>query len=156
MFIRSIKSPASCLSMKFDNITLVSIKKITIPGTATTYTRLFSQSRPASFTPNSTYRNKCQNVSHTKPSPVQHDQQPEDVKMTTLTFWSSPHHWKRAAVNTTRCLIGCTLGDFSALWFLQANFSDMGMGSIMAISSSPSPSPSSLPLTPFSPPQLTN
>ena len=43
--------------------------------------------------------------------------------------------WKRAGVNTFRCLVGCTLGDFSAMWFLQANYPDMGMGLVMGISS---------------------
>ncbi|GAB5372347.1 hypothetical protein AAMO2058_001657600, partial [Amorphochlora amoebiformis] len=28
--------------------------------------------------------------------------------------------WKRAAANTTRCLIGCSLGDFSMMFYLQS------------------------------------
>ncbi|KAI1086231.1 hypothetical protein F5B19DRAFT_501848 [Rostrohypoxylon terebratum] len=31
-----------------------------------------------------------------------------------VRFWASPSTWRRASVNTTRCLIGCTSGDFSA------------------------------------------
>lgn len=120
------------------------------------HARTFSHSSPAALNSNYSHLNKCQNASHTtsKQSSDQHNRnQPEAVKISTLAFWSSPHHWKRATVNTTRCLIGCTLGDFSALWFLQANFPDMGMGSIMAISSSPrllNPTP-----FPFPPPKLT-
>jgi hypothetical protein len=50
-------------------------------------------------------------------------------------FWGSRNVWKRAGINTFRCLVGCTLGDFSALWFLQANYPDLGMGFIMGVSS---------------------
>lgn len=56
----------------------------------------------------------------------------------TFEFWGSRHLWKRAGINTFRCLIGCSLGDFSSMWFLQANYADMGMGLIMGISSKPS------------------
>lgn len=37
-----------------------------------------------------------------------------------LQFWNSRATWRRAAVNTLRCLAGCTLGDFSAMWILQS------------------------------------
>lgn len=59
----------------------------------------------------------------------------QPASMTSKLFWSSGPTWKRASVNTTRCLIGCTLGDFSAMWFLQMYYSDLGMAPIMAISS---------------------
>lgn len=52
-----------------------------------------------------------------------------------LGFWASKSIWKRASVNTFRCLVGCTLGDFSALWFLQAFYPNLGVGTIMGISS---------------------
>ncbi|GFF21921.1 hypothetical protein IFM61606_08204 [Aspergillus udagawae] len=52
----------------------------------------------------------------------------------TLSFWSSKTGWKRAAVNTLRCLAGCTLGDFSALWVLQSFYGHWGMGAIMGVS----------------------
>lgn len=54
---------------------------------------------------------------------------------TTTVFWASRPTWKRSSINTLRCLIGCTLGDFSALWFLQSFYSDLGIGTIMAASS---------------------
>ncbi|KAF4966909.1 hypothetical protein FSARC_5473 [Fusarium sarcochroum] len=50
------------------------------------------------------------------------------------SFWNSRQTWKRASVNTTRCLIGCTLGDFTAMWLLQAYYPDLSMGIVMPIS----------------------
>lgn len=50
-------------------------------------------------------------------------------------FWTSKQIWARAAVNTWRCLVGCTIGDFSAMWLLQMYYSEIGIGTIMAISS---------------------
>lgn len=50
-------------------------------------------------------------------------------------FWLSPPIWRRAGINTFRCLVGCTLGDFSAMWYLQAFHPDMKMQAVMAISS---------------------
>lgn len=50
-------------------------------------------------------------------------------------FWLSQPTWRRAGINTLRCLVGCTLGDFSAMWYLQAFHPDIQMGAVMAISS---------------------
>ncbi|OTB17196.1 hypothetical protein K445DRAFT_57919, partial [Daldinia sp. EC12] len=50
------------------------------------------------------------------------------------TFWTSRSTWKRAALNTTRCLVGCNVGDFSSMWYLQTFHPDIGMGIIMALS----------------------
>ena len=52
-----------------------------------------------------------------------------------LPFWACRSTWKRAGINTLRCLVGCTAGDFSALWILQTYYPEMGMSSIMALSS---------------------
>ena len=52
-----------------------------------------------------------------------------------LKFWNYRSTWKRAGINTLRCLVGCTLGDFSALWMLQTYYPALGMGKIMAASS---------------------
>ena len=52
-----------------------------------------------------------------------------------LDFWKSESTWRRASINTFRCLVGCTSGDFAAMWFLQAHYPDLGVGPIMAISS---------------------
>lgn len=55
-------------------------------------------------------------------------------KITQLEFWQSTSAWRRAAINTFRCLIGCTAGDFSAMWSLQSFYPEIGIPSIMAIS----------------------
>ena len=33
--------------------------------------------------------------------------------------WSCVHTWKRSAVNTARCLFGCSIGDFGTIFFFQ-------------------------------------
>jgi hypothetical protein len=38
-------------------------------------------------------------------------------------------------VNTLRCLVGCTLGDFSMMWFLQSQHPGLGLYTIMGFSS---------------------
>ncbi|KAI1411738.1 hypothetical protein F5Y13DRAFT_54216 [Hypoxylon sp. FL1857] len=50
-----------------------------------------------------------------------------------LQFWTSMSTWRRAGVNTFRCLVGCTSGDFSAMWFLQMFYPELGVGPIMAV-----------------------
>lgn len=57
------------------------------------------------------------------------------VPQINVDFWMSTFVWKRAAINTLRCLIGCTLGDFSTMWFLQVHYPSLGIGVIMATSS---------------------
>ncbi|KAI0410936.1 hypothetical protein F5X98DRAFT_384581 [Xylaria grammica] len=52
---------------------------------------------------------------------------------TSLSFWMSAAVWRRSAINTLRCLIGCTSGDFSAMWLLQASYPEIGIGAIMGI-----------------------
>ncbi|QDS68756.1 hypothetical protein FKW77_004867 [Venturia effusa] len=58
----------------------------------------------------------------------------ENTKIVRLEFWQSKSAWRRAAINTFRCLIGCTAGDFSAMWTLQSFYPEIGLTSIMAIS----------------------
>lgn len=36
------------------------------------------------------------------------------------SFWADKIKWKRAAFNTFHCLIGCSVGDFGMIFFLQA------------------------------------
>lgn len=50
-------------------------------------------------------------------------------------FWAHRSTWKRAGINTLRCLVGCTAGDFSTMWLLQTFYPELGMGPIMAASS---------------------
>ncbi|KAF2012810.1 hypothetical protein BU24DRAFT_453144 [Aaosphaeria arxii CBS 175.79] len=65
----------------------------------------------------------------------QHKQnQASTISPWTLEFWSSTPTLKRACINTFRCLVGCTTGDFSAMWYLQAFHPELGMGGIMGIS----------------------
>lgn len=52
-----------------------------------------------------------------------------------LPFWTCRSTWNRAGINTLRCLIGCTAGDFSAMWLLQSYYSELGTSSIMVASS---------------------
>lgn len=78
-------------------------------------------------------------------SPKPTKQAPE-VSAYSREFWSSRSTWRRAGVNTFRCLVGCTAGDFSAMWYLQAFHPELGMETVMAISSRPySPRPSTFP-----------
>ena len=79
--------------------------------------------------------------------------------LTSRTFWASPPTWRRAGLNTLRCLIGCTAGDFSAMFYLQSFHADLGVPVIMALSSPSSVFPlfPSHPPTPLPPQQpLTN
>lgn len=48
----------------------------------------------------------------------------EDTKpsVTNTKFWSDPVTWQRTRINTLRCLIGCTTGDFGTMWYLQMNY----------------------------------
>jgi cation transport ATPase len=52
-----------------------------------------------------------------------------------ISFWKSAKNWKRASFNTFNCLIGCTIGDFGMIIFLQAYFlgTSMAMQMILAI-----------------------
>lgn len=79
------------------------------------------------------------------PGPPCHDasrpggaQQSSTASIASAAFWTSNATWRRATVNTFRCLVGCTAGDFSAMWFLQSSYPELGMEWVMAISSSSS------------------
>ncbi|WP_421765061.1 DUF4396 domain-containing protein [Ekhidna sp.] len=37
-------------------------------------------------------------------------------------FWADTIKWKRASFNTLNCLIGCSIGDFGMVFFLQAYY----------------------------------
>ncbi|KAJ5581180.1 hypothetical protein VI817_009219 [Penicillium citrinum] len=58
----------------------------------------------------------------------------EKSSVLSSSFWSCRSTWRRAGINTLRCLIGCTVGDFSALWTLQSYYPELGMNSIMLAS----------------------
>ncbi|KAJ5085130.1 hypothetical protein N7532_009901 [Penicillium argentinense] len=59
---------------------------------------------------------------------------PKSHPVLSRAFWSCRSTWRRAGINTLRCLVGCTVGDFSALWTLQSIYPDLGMGNIMMAS----------------------
>ena len=40
-------------------------------------------------------------------------------------FWQDRHHWWRASKNTLNCVIGCSIGDFGMLFFLQLNYPEI-------------------------------
>ncbi|MCK5208806.1 MAG: DUF4396 domain-containing protein, partial [Cyclobacteriaceae bacterium] len=43
------------------------------------------------------------------------------------SFWSDISKWKRASFNTMNCLIGCSIGDFGMILFLQAFYPETSM-----------------------------
>ncbi len=43
------------------------------------------------------------------------------------SFWNDFRIWKRASVNTVNCLIGCSIGDFGMIIFLQAYYPNTSM-----------------------------
>ncbi|MDF1550981.1 MAG: DUF4396 domain-containing protein [Bacteroidales bacterium] len=50
-----------------------------------------------------------------------------EVKAVKNSFWKNKNTWKRATFNTLNCLIGCSIGDFGMLIFLQAYFPNTSM-----------------------------
>ena len=45
-----------------------------------------------------------------------------EIKLSKTAFWSNPNNWRRASFNTLNCLIGCSIGDFGMILFLQAYY----------------------------------
>ncbi len=43
------------------------------------------------------------------------------------SFWQNKRNWKRASFNTVNCLIGCSIGDFGMIIFLQAYYPETSM-----------------------------
>ncbi|MCS7012870.1 MAG: DUF4396 domain-containing protein [Chloroherpetonaceae bacterium] len=50
-----------------------------------------------------------------------------------LSFWQEPATWRRAALNTLNCLIGCSIGDFGFLIYAQASSLRWSMWMIMGV-----------------------
>lgn len=42
-------------------------------------------------------------------------------------FWNDNQVWKKASANTLNCLIGCSIGDFGMIIFLQMYYPNVGM-----------------------------
>ncbi|KAF9961212.1 hypothetical protein BGZ70_008339 [Mortierella alpina] len=55
------------------------------------------------------------------------------LPVTSGLFWSDPTTWKTASTNTFRCLIGCTAGDMSMLFYLQSFHPTLSPGIAMAM-----------------------
>ncbi|SPO05180.1 uncharacterized protein DNG_07866 [Cephalotrichum gorgonifer] len=115
--------PAPLLRVSASRLTLSgsSIPELSIPRTFSLPSRLLSTS--------TRQLEKCCAKKNAESKP-----ESTPVPMTSRAFWASAPVWRRSSINTLRCLIGCTMGDFSALWFLQAFYPGLGMSTIMAIS----------------------
>ncbi len=50
-----------------------------------------------------------------------------------VPFWADGPKWRRAAFNTLNCLIGCSIGDFGMVFFLQAYYPNTPMAWQMAL-----------------------
>ncbi len=48
-------------------------------------------------------------------------------------FWQDGSVWKRASLNTLNCLIGCSLGDFGMILYLQAYHPEVSMATQMIL-----------------------
>jgi hypothetical protein len=81
--------------------------------------------------PNPLSESTCQNTKSSPPA--------SSLSTFSRAFWACRSTWRRAGINTLRCLIGCTVGDFSALWTLQSYYPELGMNTIMLASSASSP-----------------
>ena len=46
----------------------------------------------------------------------------EVTSSSTNSFWKNKINWRRASFNTVNCLIGCSIGDFGMIIFLQAYY----------------------------------
>ncbi|KAL4957556.1 hypothetical protein BDW69DRAFT_156096 [Aspergillus filifer] len=102
--------------------------------------RAFLSLRPCCFSRRQVFprhSSTCTSDSRSQTCNAQHQNMkrpPLPLSLWTRPFWTCRSTWKRAGINTLRCLVGCTLGDFLALWVLQTYVPDLGMGAIMGIS----------------------
>ena len=55
------------------------------------------------------------------------------METTTNFHWSCMHTWKRSAVNTAWCLLGCAIGDFGTILFFQLTEIKFPVLGIMAL-----------------------
>lgn len=46
----------------------------------------------------------------------------QGLKTPKISFWKNKVNWRRASFNTLNCLIGCSIGDFGMIIFLQAYY----------------------------------
>ncbi|MDX2431438.1 MAG: DUF4396 domain-containing protein [Bacteroides sp.] len=50
-----------------------------------------------------------------------------EMKLPKTDLWKNPKNWKRASFNTLNCLVGCSIGDFGMIIFLQAYYPETPM-----------------------------
>ena len=55
------------------------------------------------------------------------------IKLAPQGFWRHRATWWRASANTLNCLIGCSIGDFAMLFYIQAYHPDTGVTLTMAL-----------------------
>lgn len=50
------------------------------------------------------------------------------------SFWNCRHTWRRARVNTFRCLVGCSIGDLSTMYYFMTYHPAMHLATSMGLS----------------------
>jgi len=65
--------------------------------------------------------------------PTNFQSDPPSTKSPFRSFWSDRPIWKRASQNTLNCLIGCSIGDFGMIIYLQAFHPHTPMFVMMAL-----------------------
>ena len=88
-------------------------KLVTIQGTQLNTELLISKFEHAGF--------HAQEYNEIKPLVI------PEMKLPLTSFWRNPRNWKRASFNTLNCLIGCSIGDFGMILFLQAYYPETPM-----------------------------
>ena len=56
-----------------------------------------------------------------------------DESISTDNFWGCRHTWRASAVNTSWCLLGCSIGDFGTIAFFQISGIDWPVALIMVL-----------------------
>ena len=50
-----------------------------------------------------------------------------------MISWKCKHTWRKSAINTSWCLLGCSIGDFSTILYFQLNSTEWTTMSIMML-----------------------
>jgi hypothetical protein len=111
------------------------LRRVLFQTTPTRSSRPLRAFTPSSFAIEQRALKSCQSDQSEAKSPCGRKSETTSPPPTTSQFWTSPSVWRRAAVNTFRCLVGCTAGDFASMWYLQAFHPELGIPTIMMISS---------------------
>ena len=57
----------------------------------------------------------------------------ETTKPISTFSWTCRHTWRRSAINTLWCLVGCSIGDFGTIFFFQMTVTAWSTLSIMVL-----------------------